>query len=314
MDLKIAFFGNGHNSATTLTRLIPTEFKPTLVITGGDVQKGRGQKIQSSPPKIIAQKNHIRTLEPQNLTDESFRQEFTKFAPDLTILIAYGKIIPGKVLTIPKHGFVNIHPSLLPKYRGPSPIYQALLNDDSQTGVTIMKLDKELDHGPILAQKKLPIDKADTHETLMQKLAIVGTDLLLEILPHYLDGSLKPKEQDHSKAITTEKITKENGRIDLQNPPEAEKLDRMIRAFYPWPGVWIELETGNTKQETKKLRIKFFPPTSLSSHQPTRLDSVDPRRIDPFQVQPEGKRPLSISEFKNGYPEQYKQIENLIKP
>ncbi len=281
--LSIVFFGTPENAATTLERLIDTDFKPALVITGSDIQKGRGRNLQSTPVKEIADANHIKVLEPQNLGQENFLKLFRDFSPDVAILIAYGKIIPSHVLTIPRHGFVNIHPSLLPKYRGPSPIYQALLNGDKKTGVTLIKLDAQLDHGPIIAQKELVIEANDTHESLAQRLAFLGADLLVETLPSYLNGSIKLNAQDESKVVWTEKITKEDGRIDLENPPNPEKLDRMIRAFYPWPGVWAQVG---------KLRIKFLPGNL---------------------IQPEGKKPMTIKEFLNGYPQAKEVIEKLIK-
>ena len=166
-----------------------------------------------------------------------------------------------------------------------------------------MILDKELDHGPILSQEKVKIEQSDTTKSLTVKLAEVGARLLIRLLPNFLEGEIKPKSQDHSKATYTEKITKENGYIDLEIPPNPQKLDSMIRAFYPWPTVWSEIKLEVKSYNLKVIRIKLLPPTILQTYRPT----------DPFVIQPEGKRPLTISEFKNGYPEQFKQIENLVK-
>ena len=140
-NMKIAFFGTPENAAIILEKLIGTKFEPSLVVTSADVQKGRGQKLSSSPVKEIAEKNHVRVLEPQDLLDKNFVNVFSDFSPDIAILIAYGKLIPPKVLKIPKAGFINIHPSLLPKYRGPSPIQSSILKNEAETGVTIIKLD-----------------------------------------------------------------------------------------------------------------------------------------------------------------------------
>jgi len=288
---SIAFFGTPRIAQIILKKLIATEFKPQLVITGHDKKSGRGQAFVPTSVKLEAQKSNIEVGYRMSDLDKGF---------DIAMLVAYGHIIPKAVLELPKFGFLNVHPSLLPKYRGPSPIQSAILEGETQTGVTIMKLDKELDHGPILAQRKIPIDKKDTHETLMQKLAIVGADLLLEVLPHYLDGSQKPKQQNHSKATLTQKITKEDGCIDLENPPSPQKLDRMIRAFYPWPGVYTKLKMKNEKLKI----IKFLPnlPTILQSYNPT----------DPFLLQPEGKKPMTIKEFLNGYQHLESQIRKLL--
>lgn len=288
--MKISFFGTPQNAAIILKKLLSSKHKPSLVVTGADIQRGRGRKFQSSPIKELARDNDLKILEPGNLTDKNFIKDFSNFSPDLAILIAYGKLIPKVVLAIPKFGFVNIHPSLLPKYRGPSPIYQTILNGDDKTGVTIIKLDEELDHGPILAQKELTVLGNETHQSLMGKLADTGSELLIDTLPFYLKGKLALKEQDHSKATYTEKITKADGFINLYNPPNPQTLDRMIRAFYPWPGVYTKLKIKNEKLKV----IKFLP------------DS-------PFLIQPEGKKPMTVNEFLNGYPEAEKFIEKLLR-
>ena len=280
--MKIVFFGTPQNAALVLSKLISSKFRPALVITGVDVKRGRGKKLQPTPVKRIAEASGLQVLTPENLKDKKFIEAFREFAPDIAVLIAYGKLIPAEILAIPNFGFVNIHPSLLPKYRGPSPIYQAILAGDKKTGVTIIKLDKELDHGPVIAQKELVITEKDTHDSLMTKLANVGAELLIDILPSYLDGSLKPKHQDHTKATYTEMIKKEDGYIDLENPPDSEKLNRMIRAYHPWPGVWTKI---NGKI------FKFLPGNF---------------------IQPEGKRAMSIEAFKNGYPEVFQQISRLF--
>ncbi len=260
--MKIAFFGTPRLAQITLEKLVNSPFKPNLVVTGPDTRTGRGRNLASSPVKQTALANNIPVSSQLAARSSQF---------DLAILVAYGKILPKNILSIPKHGFINIHPSLLPKYRGPSPIQTAILND-KETGSTIILLDEEVDHGPILTQKKIPIDPTDTHESLIEKLGNLGSDLLLEALPDYLLGKIKPQPQNHIKATFTEKITKQDGKIDINNPPDSQTLDRMIRAFYPWPGVWTEIEG--------KL-IKFLPGNL---------------------IQPEGKRPMSIKEFLNGYP------------
>ena len=321
MKTTIAFFGTPQIAATVLANLIKSKFNPQLVVTSANVGQGRERKLSVSPTKEVAQKHKIKTLEPGNL-DKNFAREFRKFSPDVAILVAYGKLIPKEVLVIPKYGFVNIHPSLLPKYRGPSPIIEAILNGDSKTGVTIIKLDQELDHGPILAQIEQTVDANDTHQSLSEKLASLGADLLISILPKYVEGSLKLKKQDHNAATYTEKISKEDGHIDLENPPDPQKLNRMIRAFYPWPGVWTDLETRNKKQETRKMRIKFLPPTiqlfSAQGGSSSRGNYPSPKAGPPleetiqlFLIQPEGKRPMNIKEFLNGFPQAKDAIEKL---
>lgn len=277
--MKILFFGTPRLAQIVLKKLIDSPFRPHLVITAPDSQAGRGQKYESSPVKITAEKYHISILQPKNLLDKNFIRQLagSNFKFDLAILVAFGKIIPKDILLIPKKGFINVHPSLLPKYRGPSPIQTAILEEDKKTGVSIMLLEETVDHGPVLAQKEVAIEKEDTHATLVEKLGKLGVELLIKTLPQYLKGRLKPKPQDHSKATFTKRITKADGEIDLLNPPNPQVLDRMVRAFYPWPGVWARLQTADYRLRT----IKFLPGNL---------------------IQPEGKRPMTIKEFLNGYP------------
>lgn len=274
--MKIVFFGTPRFAQIVLENLVGSEFKPSLVVTAPDAKVGRGQFLTPPPVKETAIGAKIKVLQPKILNNTS---QF-----DLAILVAYGQLIPKKILEIPKFGFINVHPSLLPRYRGPSPIQAAILAGDKATGITIMKLDEKLDHGPILTQKEVEITSDDTHLTLVEKLGLVGSNLLLEVLPDYLQGKIKLKDQDHKKATITQKITKKDGLIEnMQNPPDRKTLDRMIRAYYPWPTVWAELAPSNQKPATK---IKLLPQG---------------------MVQVEGKRPMSVQEFTNGYP-QYKNL------
>ncbi len=273
--MKIAFFGTPRLAQIVLEKLVNSSYKPQLVITAPDARVVRGQKNLQSPAKETAIKNSIDVIEPKN-----FNNFDAKF--DLAILIAYGKILPRKILEIPKFGFINIHPSLLPKYRGPTPVQTAIFEGEEKTGISIILLDKEVDHGPLLAQKEIAIEEDDNHLSLNEKLATIGAKVLLEILPDYIQGKLKPVPQDHKQATFTKHITKQDGEIDPQNPPDRKTLDRMIRAFYPWPGVWTKLD--------RKI-IKFLP-NGL--------------------IQPEGKRKMTKKEFLNGYPKAADQINKLF--
>lgn len=299
---KTIFFGTPRFAQIILEKLVNSPFKPQLVITAPDTKVGRGRKLQASPVKQTAVKNRIEVLQPKSLSDPNLKLKIENFKFDLAILVAYGKIITADVLSIPKYGFINIHPSLLPKYRGPSPIQTAILDSAEKTGVTIMLLDEKIDHGPILAQKEIAIEKDDTHASLIEKLGKLGADLLIEILPYHASGDIKPKPQDHSKATYTKQIKKTDGYIDLNNPPDPVTFDRMIRAFYPWPGVWSKLMVNKQSLRSssanwrtaglgKWLMVKFLPGNL---------------------IQLEGKRPLSVQEFKNGYPQAFEQINQLL--
>lgn len=171
--------------------------------------------------------------------------------PDLAIIAAYGKILPKEILEIPHYGFINVHPSLLPKYRGPSPIQYAILNGEKETGVTIMKIDEEIDHGPILANSKWPVTNNDTYESLSKKLAELGAELLIKNIPYYILGKIKPVEQDHSKATYTKIIKKEDGKIDWSR--SAEDIERMTRAYYSWPSAYTKLKVKSEKFKIVKV-------------------------------------------------------------
>ena len=272
--MKIVFLGTPRLAQIILENLIDSDYKPQLIITGQDKKVGRGQNKIPTPVKQTAQKFKIKT---------SHQVPETSDRVDLAILVAFGQIIPQEILKIPKFGFINVHPSLLPKYRGPSPIQSAIIKGEIKTGVTIIKLDQEVDHGPILNQQEVVIEKEDTHESLIEKLGLIGANLLLVTLPDYLSGKIKPKEQNHKDATFTKKITKADGQIDLENPPSKQKLERMINAFYPWPTVWTKI---NSKI------IKFLPKG---------------------MVQMEGKRATTIEEFLNGYPNLKSKIEKFTQ-
>ena len=281
--MKIVFLGTPRLAQIVLENLIESDFKPQLIITGEDKKVGRGQNKSSTPVKLTAQKNGMAVGHLLSEVSKNF---------DLAILVAFGHIIPKDILDKPRFGFINVHPSLLPKYRGPSPIQSAILKGEIKTGVTIIKLDQEVDHGPILNQREIEIEKEDTHESLIEKTGAIGSNLLLVTLPDYLSGKTKPKEQNHKDATFTEKITKADGQIDLENPPSKQKLERMINAFYPWPTVWAEIEAKRQTPNAKRMRIKLLP-----------------KRL----IQPEGRKPMAIEEFLNGYPNLKSKIERLTQ-
>lgn len=279
---RIVFFGTPKLGATVLEELIANSQSPIAVVTREDKPAGRGQRVSLPPVKIVAQKHKIPVFQPPKLKEnQDFFGKLRSLKPNLGVVAAYGRIIPKEVLEIFPKGILNVHPSLLPRYRGASPIQSAILEGEKETGVTIILLDEELDHGPILAQEILKIDKDDTQETLIQKLGQMGAKILVKVIPSWLSGKIKPKEQDHKKAILTKMLTKEDGYIDLEKTPNPEKFQLMIRAFYPWPGVWTQV---NGKV------IKFLPGNL---------------------IQPEGKKSIDVRNFLNNYPEGAKLVEKL---
>lgn len=232
---RIVFFGTPDISVPVLSALVKKKYAVVGVVTQPSKPAGRSRVLLSSPVREAAEIHGLAVSAPVALSHD-FLRAFKRLRPDLAVVAAYGLIIPRKFLDVPRFGFVNIHPSLLPKYRGASPIQAVLLSGDKETGVTVMKMDEKMDHGPLLAQKKTKLSGAETYEELGTRLFDLGAELLTEILPRYLSGEIVPLEQDHAKATVTRLIKKQDGKIDWRFP--AERIERMVRAYMPWPGAY----------------------------------------------------------------------------
>jgi methionyl-tRNA formyltransferase len=248
MNPKIIFVGTPEFGAIILENLIKADFKPVLVITETDKPVGRKQIITSPPVKIAALRYNISIAQPGKIKDY---KEIKNLNPDLIIIAAYGQIIPKEILEIPKYGCLNVHPSLLPKYRGSSPIQYAILNGDQETGVSIMLLDEKMDHGPILGNSKIQIPKSKNYFELHDELAILGAKLLTEIIPKWLNNEIKPMPQDETKTTFSKIFKKEDGKINWTK--SAQEIERQIRAFDPWPTSFAEC--GENKFDIKTIKI-----------------------------------------------------------
>ena len=217
--------------------------------------------------------------------------------------MAYGKLLPKELLK----NTINFHPSLLPKYRGPSPIQSVILAGDKKTGITIMKMDEKMDHGPILAQKEIKIQKNETYKSLSEKLAKTGADFLIDTLKKYLAGKIKPKKQNHQKATICKLIKKEDGKLDFGK--SAEILKREIRAYFPWPGSYMQIQVKNKSLNVKILEVQTHKIINQEIpkgqfYSPNKKDlyincSQDALKILKLQI--EGKNPISSQDFINGY-------------
>lgn len=239
---KIIFMGTPEFSVPILEKLVNSEYKPIAVFCAPDKPVGRQQILTPPPVKIAAQKYNIPIFQPKDKNELS--HVLLAISPTLIITAAYGLILPKEVLNAPQYGCLNIHPSLLPKYRGPSPIQSAILNGDTETGVTIFKMDEEIDHGPILITNHLSlITQKYTTPELSQELAELSAESLLETLPNWIDGKIKPKPQNDTQATYTKIIKKEDGKIDWQK--SAKEIEQQIRAFFPWPGAYANLKNKN---------------------------------------------------------------------
>jgi methionyl-tRNA formyltransferase len=307
--MKLAFFGTSDFAVPILQKLLEAaSYEIGAVVTQPDRPAGRSKKMVSSPVKKWAVEKKVPVFQPESLLDDDDLLE--KLAGcELFVLASYGEIIPKKYLQIPRFGFLNVHPSLLPKYRGASPIQAAILNGDFETGVTIIRMDELLDHGAIVAKAAVNLTgKRFGYRQLHDELAKLGAQLLVKVLPEYLDGQIKPVPQEEAQATFTQKISKKNVRIDWRD--SAEAIDRMIRAFETWPVAWTTLEG-------QLLKIYEVVPLSLAQDpkQPGQIVEAGPRLIVSCgqnsgtkltflqikSLQAQGARRLPSEEFLNGH-------------
>jgi len=257
--MKYIFFGTPEFATIILEKLIKAELMPEAVICNPDKPVGRKQIITPPPVKVLAQKYGLTVYQPKDKTE--LLEIIKKLQPDVAVVAAFGMLFPKEILDIPKYGFINIHPSLLPKYRGATPIQTAILNGDEETGVSLFLIDEEMDKGKIIANSKLQIANSDNYESLMRKLAELGADLLIKTLPDFVAGKITPLPQDESQATYTKKFKTEDAFVDLaalhlamQGEPrpdgreKAIEIDRKIRALNPEPGTW-------TLKDDKRMKI-----------------------------------------------------------
>ncbi|MBU1176910.1 methionyl-tRNA formyltransferase [Patescibacteria group bacterium] len=289
-NFKIIFIGTSEFAVSALKALIKNNYDIKAVITSPDKPMGRKQEITPTPIKRVAKEYNLPILQPEKILD--IKSEITNLKPDLIIVSSYGKIIPKSILDIPLLECLNIHPSLLPKYRGSSPIQTAILNGDKTTGITIMLMDEKMDHGPIVSQMKIDIEPSENYKDLEKRLSQESGSFLIKILPQYLNNKIKPQIQNESEASYTKILSREQGEIDLNK--SAKEIERMIKAFYPWPGTWFYLN---------KKRIKIIKAKTSIKKQETSIKTGKDFLILEL-VQPEGKKTMTGEEFFRGYKKQ----------
>jgi methionyl-tRNA formyltransferase len=232
--------GTPELAATSLRALLTRpEFQVVAVVTQPDQPRGRGLKLQPSAVKEVAQKENLPVLQPQRAREENFTRQLADLRPELIAVAAYGQILPKTILDLPRFGCLNVHTSLLPKYRGAAPIQHAILNGDAETGVTIMKMDVGLDTGDMLAQDRTPIAASDNAQTLHDRLARIGADLLVRTIPDFVSGKIQPRPQPAEGVTHAPKIKKHDGEIHWTQPAEA--IRNRVRAMIPWPGAFTHL-------------------------------------------------------------------------
>ncbi len=300
------------------------DFSIVAVVTQPDKPSGRHLKKTSPAVKTLAQEKNLPILQPLRARDETFIEKLKELSPDLIVVMAYGQILPEKILSLPKFGCVNVHTSLLPKYRGAAPIQWAIANGEIETGVTIMKMDAGMDTGPILTQRPTPISSNDNAQTLHDRLAKLGAELLIETIPDYVAGKIQPRPQPEGASYAP-KIKKEDGRLDWSQP--AQVLWNRIRAFTPWPGAftsWSPSFSLFRSQDTLKrelqpqlLKIWRAEPTNPPSTKPGEVLQADGLGIVVscgegalriLELQLESGRRMSAQEFLLGHPMALGQI------
>lgn len=301
--MNIIFMGTPHFSLPTLTKLLENNYKILKVFTRLDKVQGRGLHLKTTPVGEYCQNLSLPLFKTGSLKKAETIDEIKNLNPDVAIVVAFGAFLPKEILEIPKYGCINLHPSLLPKYRGPSPIQYALLEGDETTGVTTMILDEGMDTGPILLQEEVSILPDDTYGSLSERLSIIGADLILKTLQGIKNKKIIPKEQDHSKATITKKIEKENCKINWKLP--ALRIRNLVRAFNPFPGAFTHFSGKFLKiweGEVVKIEDKGITPGTIIDVKARGVDVAcgeDAFRITKLQM--EGKKPCHISSFICGH-------------
>ena len=305
--LKIIFMGTPEFAAIILSDLLKSGHQIISIYTQKDKKVGRQQKIEKSAVKRIAEENNLKIFQPERFEAEVI-SEIKEQNPDIIVVAAYGKILPKDLLLIPKFGVINTHPSLLPKYRGASPIQNALLNGEKETAATIMLMEEKVDAGKILSQKKVEIKDDETYLELSKRLAKISAELLNDTLSLWVAGKINPVQQDEQLATFCQLIKKEDGKINWSN--EARSIYNHYRAFVVWPGIFTYWEKENKKFRLKLNKISLDWNESQKNLQNGTVFSENDQikiktgkgNINIQEVQLEGKNKMSINDFVRGYP------------
>ena len=305
--MRVVFMGTPEFSVPSLEHLVLNQYQVVAVYTQPDKPSGRGRSLVPPPVKRAAETLNLPVVQPAKLKEAGVVTQLADFHPDVIVVAAFGQILPQSLLDIPTYGCINIHPSLLPKYRGASPVAAAILAGDEFTGVSIMLMDQGLDSGPVLARAQIPISAQDTTGSLTAKLSLVAAQLLHEVLVHWLRGELTPQPQDETEATFSSMVSKDEGEIDWHLP--AVEIWRRVRAFQPWPECY-------TRWQGKQLKIIEAVPLAeegtLEAGRVVALSTAVELSEAAFgvhtgdgilgvvKVQMEGKRAMSGAEFLRG--------------
>lgn len=304
--LKIIFMGTAELSCASLRALTQNAgFQVCAAVTQPDKPKGRELRLAPSPVKVLAQQLKLPVLQPLKAREEKFLGELRELNPDLMVVIAYGQILPPAILDLPPHGCLNVHASLLPKYRGAAPIQWAIANGETETGVTLMKMDAGLDTGPVLSLRRTPILPADNSQILHDRLARLGAELLVETIPAYVAGKILPQPQPAEGSTYAAKIKKEDGKIDWHQP--AGQIWNRLRAFTPWPGTFTFLKAEPKPELVKIWKAEVVGKNGqagivLSADKSGIVVGCGQSALRIFELQREGGRRLTADQFLAGHP------------
>jgi methionyl-tRNA formyltransferase len=300
-SLNVVFCGTPAFAVPTLARLQEAGFPISLVVTQPDRPRGRGMELALSPVKQKALEFGLPITQPEKIKEnEEFRARLAAINPDAIIVVGYGRIIPQWMIDLPRLGNINLHASLLPKYRGAAPIQWALARGETLTGVTTMRIDAGLDTGDILLQKNVPVASADTAETLGPRLAAIGADLMIETLHGLVVGTIHPRPQDHSRATLAPTLKKEDGRIDFTR--SAQEIWNRLRGFQPWPGAFTSFRGKNLNVwEASPMDKHVAPAEFVVENSQLIVGCGGNTALELLAVQPEGKKRMTARDFIHGY-------------
>ena len=310
--MKIIFMGTPDFSVGTLEALIAAGHEITLVVSQPDKPKGRGKEMQATPVKTCALEHHIPVFQPVKVKEPEAVEILRSYEADIFVVVAFGQILSEEILQMPKYGCVNIHASLLPKYRGAGPIQWAIIDGEKETGITIQQMDKGVDTGDILFQSVVPIDAKETGESLFEKLAKAGAALIVEALPKIEAGEVTPRKQDESQASHAKMLQKSMSRIDWNR--KAAELDCLIRGMISWPGASSGYHGKTLKiWQQEPVAKDQLPAEALAGAEPGTVIAVEKDAIyvqtgegalKLTEVQLEGKKRMAVKDFLLGYPVQ----------
>ncbi|HEX8837478.1 MAG TPA: methionyl-tRNA formyltransferase [Candidatus Acidoferrum sp.] len=314
--MRLLFCGTPSFAVPTLQHLlVRSEFNVLGVISQPDRPRGRGHQLSVSPVKEVALTAHLPVHQPEKIRAPEVQQLLERLAPDVIVIIAYGQIIPGRLLAIPKHGWINLHASLLPKYRGAAPIHWAIANGETRTGLTTMRIDAGMDTGDILLHREIEIGPHDTSPELARRMSEAGAPLVEETLLGLEAGTIVPKPQNHAEATIAPVLKKEDGRIDWNS--SAQEIHNRMRGFAPWPGayttfrgqtchVWAEPEPKEAASPAEALAnpsfavLRFVPGTLFGGKRDWFVSCGKATVLRLQSVKLEGRKQVSASEFANG--------------